>query len=200
MKPGSWATTCIQHAPHSLQSVPASEAPALYICSIGSLPLWVVLSATQVIHRAKELCRALERGMNVKRLTDLNESACKVTAQLTTWAKRAVYTFYGSLKVLPIVEWSRRHRRTPPRRVDGIHLLCVIAFFNQGIDENNLSWLFPAASDRRNISDKLCALSKQRVHYDACVAPGLPSPQRSDVASTSTHYQRTLPQAIVGSR
>ena len=38
-------------------------------------------------------------------------------------------------------------------------LLSVIAFFPQGIDENNLSWLFPTITDRRNIFDKFCALS-----------------------------------------
>jgi len=38
-------------------------------------------------------------------------------------------------------------------------LLGVIAFFPQGIDENNLDWLFPAISDRANAFDKFCTLS-----------------------------------------
>ena len=42
---------------------------------------------------------------------------------------------------------------------DACDLLGVIAFFPQGIDENNLDWLFPTVSDRRNVFDKLCVLS-----------------------------------------
>jgi len=38
-------------------------------------------------------------------------------------------------------------------------LLEVVAFFPQGVDENNLSWLFPAISNGTNILDKFCVLS-----------------------------------------
>ena len=39
------------------------------------------------------------------------------------------------------------------------NLLEVVAFFPQGVDKNNLDWLFPSIPDRKNILDKFCVLS-----------------------------------------
>ena len=42
---------------------------------------------------------------------------------------------------------------------DAYALLGVVAFFPQGVDENNVDWLFPSISNRADVFDKFCMLS-----------------------------------------
>ena len=42
---------------------------------------------------------------------------------------------------------------------DARDVLGVVAFFPRGVDENNVDWLFPTISGRKNMFDKFCVLS-----------------------------------------
>ena len=52
-------------------------------------------------------------------------------------------------------------------------LLGVITFFPQGVDKNNLNWLFPTIPDRKKIFNKFCVLSltSQSNNFITMLAP-----------------------------
>ena len=78
---------------------------------------------------------------------------------------------------------------------DARGLLEVIASFPQGIDENNLDWLFPSLrrnSILRQVLRSFPNIQEQRVHHNVGATSGLSPSQESEVVSPPLHSQGAL--------
>jgi hypothetical protein len=60
-----------------------------------------------------DICRALDRGMNGKKLGDLSQSVCEAINQLTTWVKPMMHNLDSSLTLILTAEpWRRSKGRS----------------------------------------------------------------------------------------
>jgi hypothetical protein len=60
-----------------------------------------------------DICRALDRGMNGKKLGDLSQSVCEAINQLTTWVKPMMHSLDSSLTLILTAEpWRRSKGRS----------------------------------------------------------------------------------------
>ena len=66
-----------------------------------------------------DICGALDRGMNGKKLDDLSQSVCEAINHLTTWVTPAMDSLDGSLMILLTAEPWGRSRGRLSKRADG---------------------------------------------------------------------------------
>jgi hypothetical protein len=66
-----------------------------------------------------DICGALDRGMNGKKLDDLSHSVCQAINQLIGWVKPVSHCLDSSLTILWIAEPWWRSRGSSSNRTDG---------------------------------------------------------------------------------
>ena len=77
-----------------------------------------------------DVCRALDRGMNGKKLNDLSQPVFEAITQLTTWVEWSMHGLDGVLTTIPIAEPWRRSKGGSSNRVGGTQPL---ECFKQGM-------------------------------------------------------------------
>ena len=69
-----------------------------------------------------DICTALGRGMDGRKLDDLSNSISDAMGQLTTWVEQVMYRLNNPLTVLLIAEPWQRSKRRSSSRADGTQL------------------------------------------------------------------------------
>jgi tetratricopeptide (TPR) repeat protein len=98
----------------------------------------------------ESLATAIELSLASQTFRNLTPSPSPSPSPSKSSHRRAVSSTFR--KLIP----SSMLRRPPPSARE---ILEVVAFLPQGVDENNLDWLFPTVSDSKNIFNKFCILS-----------------------------------------
>ena len=70
-----------------------------------------------------EVCKALDRGMDGKKLDDLSQSVRGAIDRLTAWVKPAMHSLDNSPTMLLTAEPSRRSKRRSSNRANGMRRL-----------------------------------------------------------------------------
>ena len=63
-----------------------------------------------------DICKALERGINEKKLDDISKSLCEAINQLNTWVESAVHSLDGPLTTHLVAERLRRSKGGSPNK------------------------------------------------------------------------------------
>ena len=99
--------------------------------------------------------RTYKHGEQSDLVDNILEQLDFYSLSITLLATVAEHNIWGTDRLTR--EWERQQTRV--LKTEHSKSLAAIAFFPQGVDENNLNWLFPTITTRTNIFDKFCILS-----------------------------------------